>query len=155
MNNLIRAVLLSCALSAPIAAFAQTADHALTRADVRADLVRVEQAGYRPISNDPNYPEDIQAAEAKVAAQPSQSVAARPAAAFAQASASGPTRADVVADLIQAERDGTLPTSNWDYPPSTQTIARNRELYAIAHGEPRTATASVRTGAAVSTASAQ
>ncbi|HEM7878748.1 DUF4148 domain-containing protein [Burkholderia contaminans] len=96
MTNLLRAVLLSCALSAPIAAFAQTADHALTRADV-------------------------------------------------------------VAGLIQAERDGTLPTSNWDYPPSTQTVARNRELYAIAHGEPRTATASVGTPAAapVSTASAQ
>ncbi|CAB3965723.1 purine nucleoside phosphorylase [Burkholderia cenocepacia] len=76
MNNLIRAVLLSCALSAPIVAFAQTADHALTRADVRADLVRVEQAGYRPISNDPNYPDDIQAAEAKVAAQQAQSAAA-------------------------------------------------------------------------------
>ena len=91
MNNLIRAVLLSCALSAPIAAFAQTADHALTRADV-------------------------------------------------------------VADLIQAERDGTLPTSNWDYPPSTQTIARNRELYAIAHGDRDGGRAD---GAAVSTASAQ
>ena len=77
MNNLIRAVLLSCALSAPIVAFAQTADHALTRADVRADLVRVEQAGYRPISNDPNYPDDIQAAESKVAAQQAQSAAAR------------------------------------------------------------------------------
>ncbi|MEK7927372.1 DUF4148 domain-containing protein, partial [Burkholderia contaminans] len=46
---------------------------------VRADLVRVERAGYRPISNDPNYPEDIQAAEAKVAAQQAQSAAARPA----------------------------------------------------------------------------
>ncbi|BBA44648.1 MULTISPECIES: DUF4148 domain-containing protein [Burkholderia] len=79
MNNLIRAVLLSCALSAPIVAFAQTTDHAVTRADVRADLVRVERAGYRPISNDPNYPEDIQAAEAKVAAQQAQSAAARPA----------------------------------------------------------------------------
>ncbi|HHX4058747.1 MAG: DUF4148 domain-containing protein [Burkholderia contaminans] len=79
MNNLIRAVLLSCALSAPIVAFAQTTDHAVTRADVRADLVRVEKAGYRPISNDPNYPEDIQAAEAKVAVQQAQSAAARPA----------------------------------------------------------------------------
>jgi len=76
MNNLIRAVLISCALSAPIVAFAQTTDHALTRADVRADLVRVEKAGYRPISNDPNYPDDIQAAEAKVAAQQAQSAAA-------------------------------------------------------------------------------
>ncbi|VWC71379.1 purine nucleoside phosphorylase [Burkholderia lata] len=76
MNNLIRAVLLSCALSAPIVAFAQTTDHAVTRADVRADLVRVEKAGYRPIGTDPNYPEDIQAAEAKVAAQQAQSAAA-------------------------------------------------------------------------------
>ena len=92
MNKLIRAVLISCALSAPVVAFAQTADHTVTRADVRADLVR-------------------------------------------------------------AERDGTVPTSNWDYPPSTQTIARNRELYAIAHGDSRTAMA--MTSAAVSTASAQ
>ncbi|ELW9450946.1 DUF4148 domain-containing protein [Burkholderia cenocepacia] len=93
MNTLIRAALLSCALSAPIVAFAQSADHTVTRADVRADL-------------------------------------------------------------IQAERDGTLPTSNWDYPPSTQTIARNRELYAIAHGDRPTAMAAT-SSAAVSTASAQ
>ncbi|WP_269510851.1 DUF4148 domain-containing protein [Burkholderia sp. IMCC1007] len=78
MNNLIRAVLLSCALSAPIVAFAQTTDHAVTRADVRADLVRVETAGYRPVGTDPYYPDDIQAAEAKVAAQQSQSAAAQP-----------------------------------------------------------------------------
>ncbi|MDN7589953.1 DUF4148 domain-containing protein [Burkholderia seminalis] len=78
MNNLIRAVLLSCALSAPIVAFAQTADGTVTRADVRADLVRVEKAGYRPVGSDPYYPDDIQAAEAKIAAQSSQPVAARP-----------------------------------------------------------------------------
>ncbi|MBN3736382.1 DUF4148 domain-containing protein, partial [Burkholderia sp. Tr-20390] len=75
MNNLIRAVLLSCALSAPVAAFAQTADHALTRADV-------------------------------------------------------------VADLIQAERDGTLPTSNWDYPPSAPTIAMLLPLTYTMHAVP-------------------
>ncbi|KGC06815.1 MULTISPECIES: DUF4148 domain-containing protein [Burkholderia] len=92
MSKLIRAVLLSCALSAPIVAFAQTADHALTRADVRADLIR-------------------------------------------------------------AERDGTLPTPKSDYPPSTETIARNRELYAIAHGDRHMATAA--TSASVPTASAQ
>ena len=93
MNTLIRAALLSCALSAPIVAFAQSADYPVTRADVRADL-------------------------------------------------------------IQAERDGTLPTSNWDYPPSTQTIARNRELYAIAHGD-RPAAMAATSSATVSTASAQ
>ncbi|KAB0634337.1 DUF4148 domain-containing protein [Burkholderia latens] len=76
MNNLIRAALLTCALSAPLVAFAQTTGHELTRADVRADLVRVEKAGYRPVGSDPYYPDDIQAAEAKVAAQQSQSAAA-------------------------------------------------------------------------------
>jgi hypothetical protein len=58
-----------------------------------------------------------------------------PAFAFAQTSAGGLTRAQVIADLAQAERDGTVPAPNWDYPPSAQTIERNRELYAIAHGE--------------------
>ncbi|MGU3782063.1 DUF4148 domain-containing protein [Burkholderia metallica] len=72
-------------------------------------------------------------------------VVGTPVAAFAQTSSSGLTRADVIAELVQAQRDGTVPTSNWDYPPSTQTIARNRELYAIAHGEPATATASAST----------
>ncbi|KVK95850.1 DUF4148 domain-containing protein [Burkholderia cepacia] len=71
-----------------------------------------------------------------------------PVAAFAQASSSGPTRADVIAELVQAQRDGTVPTPNWDYPPSPQTIARNRELYAIAHGEQATATASTPVPAA-------
>ncbi|MDR6496897.1 hypothetical protein J2785_000039 [Burkholderia ambifaria] len=69
MKTLIRAVLISCALSAPIVALAQTAGGPLTRADVRADLARVEGAGYRPVGSDPYYPDDIQAAEAKVAAQ--------------------------------------------------------------------------------------
>ena len=48
----------------------------LTRAEVRADLVRVEQAGYNPsIANDATYPADIQAAEAKIAAQDNPSLA--------------------------------------------------------------------------------
>ncbi len=59
------------ALAAPVLSFAQTADQPLTRAQVRADLTRVEQAGYDPHSkNDTRYPADVQAAEAKIAAQP-------------------------------------------------------------------------------------
>jgi hypothetical protein len=69
MKALIKAVLIACALSAPAFAFAQTANAPVTRAEVRADLVRLEQAGYRPAAADPYYPADIQAAEAKVAAQ--------------------------------------------------------------------------------------
>jgi hypothetical protein len=56
-------------LTAPVISFAQS-NAPLTRADVRADLVRVEQAGYNVSSGeDANYPADIQAAEAKIAAQ--------------------------------------------------------------------------------------
>ncbi|CAI8781150.1 MULTISPECIES: DUF4148 domain-containing protein [Burkholderia] len=80
-------------------------------------------------------------------------VVGTPVAAFAQTSSSGVTRAEVIADLVQAERDGIVPTSNYDYPPSAATVARNRELYAIAHGDQRTAMAGAAT--TVSTASAQ
>ncbi|TKC87674.1 DUF4148 domain-containing protein [Trinickia terrae] len=69
MKALIKAVLIACALSAPAFAFAQAANGPVTRAEVKADLVRAEQAGYRPASNENNYPADIQAAEAKIAAQ--------------------------------------------------------------------------------------
>nr|WP_321889720.1 DUF4148 domain-containing protein [Paraburkholderia bannensis] len=48
----------------------------LTRAEVRADLVRVEQAGYSPSAGDDvSYPAMIQAAEAKIAAQDQQQAA--------------------------------------------------------------------------------
>lgn len=69
MKALIQAVLISCALAAPAFAFAQSTNGPVTRAEVKADLVRVEQAGYRPQGNDLYYPADIQAAEAKIAAQ--------------------------------------------------------------------------------------
>ena len=74
MKALIQAVLISCALAAPAFAFAQATNAPVTRAEVKADLVRVEQAGYRPEANDVNYPADIQAAEAKIAAQQTSSV---------------------------------------------------------------------------------
>ncbi|KVK75217.1 hypothetical protein WS90_29315 [Burkholderia cepacia] len=45
----------------PALSFAD-AGHGLTRADVRAELVRLEQAGYNPARSEPHYPEDIAAA---------------------------------------------------------------------------------------------
>ncbi|MGF6602658.1 hypothetical protein P3T23_007410 [Paraburkholderia sp. GAS448] len=72
MKAIFRTVLISCALAAPALAFAQSNNEPVTRAEVRADLVRVEQAGYNPSGHDPHYPAAIQAAEAKIAAdQPS------------------------------------------------------------------------------------
>ena len=70
MKSLIKAVAIAAVLAAPIASFAQSSQQPVTRADVRADLIRVEQAGYNPgASNDPTYPSDIQAAERRVQAQ--------------------------------------------------------------------------------------
>jgi hypothetical protein len=69
MKSLIQAVVVAAALVAPVAAFAQ-ANQGVTRAQVRAELVQLEKAGYNPSrGEDPYYPADIQAAEAKVAAQ--------------------------------------------------------------------------------------
>ncbi|EMN5129650.1 DUF4148 domain-containing protein [Burkholderia contaminans] len=53
---------------APALSFADTG-HGLTRAEVRADLVRLEKAGYNPASSEANYPNDIAAAENAAAAQ--------------------------------------------------------------------------------------
>ncbi|WP_028225539.1 DUF4148 domain-containing protein [Paraburkholderia ferrariae] len=72
MKSIIKLALATAAavtLAAPLAATAQE-NQPLTRAQVRAQLVELEQAGYRPsLGFDPYYPDDIQAAERKVAAQ--------------------------------------------------------------------------------------
>jgi hypothetical protein len=69
MKSLIQAVVMAAAIAAPVASFAQS-NQPLTRAQVRAELVQIEQAGYRPTAGtDPDYPADIQAAEARVAAE--------------------------------------------------------------------------------------
>jgi type II secretory pathway pseudopilin PulG len=73
MKSLIKAVAATVALAAvfavPAVSFAQS-NQPLTRAEVRAQLVQLEQTGYRPANGrDPYYPSDIQAAEARVAAQ--------------------------------------------------------------------------------------
>jgi hypothetical protein len=57
---------LALVLAAPAISFAQTTDQPVTRAQVRADLVQLENAGWRPNSQDAYYPSDIQAAEARV-----------------------------------------------------------------------------------------
>lgn len=74
--------LLALTLSALVSSsvtFAQPASSPITRAQVRADLIRIEQAGYNPSANDDStYPADIQAAEAKVAIHDAEQQAATP-----------------------------------------------------------------------------
>jgi hypothetical protein len=68
MKPLVKAVL-GLALTIPVLSFAQTSDQSLTRAQVRADLVRAENAGYSPTAW-ADFPDgEIQAAEFRVAAR--------------------------------------------------------------------------------------
>ncbi|NML30031.1 DUF4148 domain-containing protein [Paraburkholderia antibiotica] len=70
MKSLIKAVAIAAVLAAPVVSFAQSSEQPATRADVRNQLIQLEQAGYNPsVSNDPNYPADVQAAEQRVQAQ--------------------------------------------------------------------------------------
>lgn len=68
MKSLIQTVVIAAVLAAPVASFAQS-NQPVTRAQVRAELVQLEKAGYHPGHADPYYPADIQAAEARVADQ--------------------------------------------------------------------------------------
>lgn len=77
MKTLVCLMLSAGVLAGPSLSFAQSPSAPLTRAQVLADLVRIEQAGYNPaMSNDSTYPSDIQAAEAKIAAQDNKQQAA-------------------------------------------------------------------------------
>jgi hypothetical protein len=70
IKSLVSSVALASALAAPAVSFAQQSNGPVTRAQVRAELVQLEKAGYEPSrGNELDYPADIQAAEARVAAQ--------------------------------------------------------------------------------------
>jgi len=72
MKSLIQAVVAVAAvvaLGAPVASFAQS-NAPVTRAQVRAELAQLAQAGYHAGDGDnTHYPDAIQAAEARVSAQ--------------------------------------------------------------------------------------
>jgi hypothetical protein len=69
MNKLIGIAAVALAFAAPVASFAQS-NQPVTRAQVRAEIVQLEKAGYNPgVVDDTKYPADIQAAEARIAAQ--------------------------------------------------------------------------------------
>jgi hypothetical protein len=69
MKSLIKAVAIAVVLAAPVASFAQS-NQPVTRAEVRSQLVQLEKAGYNPgAADNTTYPADIQAAEARVAAE--------------------------------------------------------------------------------------
>lgn len=70
MKLLTHAAVSAAVFVTPAVTFAQQSDALTTRAQVRAELVQLEQAGYHPGDGDQtNYPNSVQAAEARVAAQ--------------------------------------------------------------------------------------
>jgi len=70
MKSLFKAVAIAAILAAPVVSFAQSSDQPVTRAQVRSELIQLENAGYNPVTtNDSNYPQDAQAAEQRVQAQ--------------------------------------------------------------------------------------
>jgi hypothetical protein len=66
--KLIKSLIVAAVVAVPVVSFAQSVEP-VTRAQVRAELVQLEKAGYNPAADYVNYPENIQAAEARVGAQ--------------------------------------------------------------------------------------
>ena len=61
-------VSVAAAISLPVAAHAQADGSSVTRAKLREELVQLERAGYQPGRNDPHYPDNLLAAEARIRA---------------------------------------------------------------------------------------
>ncbi|CAB3729913.1 DUF4148 domain-containing protein [Paraburkholderia rhynchosiae] len=66
--KVIQSLIVAAAVALPALSFAQS-NQPLTRADVRAQLVELQKAGYQPASDETQYPRNIQAAQARVNAQ--------------------------------------------------------------------------------------
>jgi hypothetical protein len=67
----LQSLVVAAVMALPVVSFAQSneADHRLTRAEVRAQLVDLEKAGYVPGGDATQYPSNIQAAQSRIDAQ--------------------------------------------------------------------------------------
>ncbi|BCQ23379.1 DUF4148 domain-containing protein [Caballeronia sp. NK8] len=65
MKSWVNVVIAAAVVSSPLASFAQSSAP-VSRAEVRAELVQLEKAGYSPAAEDASYPAKLQAAEARV-----------------------------------------------------------------------------------------
>ena len=69
MKAIVKTAAIALAFAAPALSSAQTSNGPMTRAQVRAQLIQLEQACYNPAhGNRGTYPAEIQAAERRVAA---------------------------------------------------------------------------------------
>ena len=63
--KVIQSLIVAAAVALPAFSFAQS-NQPITRAQVRAQLVELQKAGYNPASDQTQYPQNIQAAQARV-----------------------------------------------------------------------------------------
>ena len=68
----VQSLIVAAVVIVPAVSFAQS-NGPVTRADVRAQLVQLEKAGYNPASDQTQYPKNIEAAQARVNAEGSVS----------------------------------------------------------------------------------
>ncbi|HEY3599434.1 MAG TPA: DUF4148 domain-containing protein [Paraburkholderia sp.] len=66
MKRILIASLLTATMALPVAAFAQSG---VTRTQVRAQLLELQQGGYRGTTSDATYPSELLAAQQRVAAR--------------------------------------------------------------------------------------
>jgi Domain of unknown function (DUF4148) len=66
--KLVQSLVIAAVLAVPAVSFAQSSAP-ITRAEVRAELVQLEKAGYNPASDQTQYPKNIEAAQARVNAE--------------------------------------------------------------------------------------
>ncbi|SAK48608.1 membrane protein [Caballeronia temeraria] len=92
--KLVQSLIVAAAVALPALSFAQSSQP-LTRAEVRAQLVELEQAGYDPASDQTQYPQNIQAAQARVDAAKGLTAYGAPASGGA-ASGARPADTDVI-----------------------------------------------------------
>ncbi|MFK4443482.1 hypothetical protein ABH944_003859 [Caballeronia udeis] len=63
--KLVQSLIIGAVVAIPAVSFAQS-NESLTRADVRAQLIQLEKTGYNPAGDQTQYPQNIQAAQARV-----------------------------------------------------------------------------------------
>jgi hypothetical protein len=98
------ALVIASALAIP--AFAQAADNApVTRAEVKAQLVQLERAGYNPASDQTTYPANIQAAEARVDTQQGAATASYGGVSDGASASGRPVHANFLSRIVRPSGD--------------------------------------------------
>jgi hypothetical protein len=68
LMKLVQSLIVAALIAAPAVSFAQS-NQPVTRAQVRAELVQLQQAGYNPASDNTQYPTNIEAALSRIQAE--------------------------------------------------------------------------------------